>query len=1399
MAYVAVTIEGGLFPADLLDRVASGDLTGQRPEDFGFKSGHRLSDEMQAVFSDMRSFWDAFQRRLSFSKESSTTLTREAWVIPVLERLGYDLVFQRRAAMVGGDAFAFSHRAGEDPEAPPVHLVAIDQPLGQRGDGRRSPHALVQEYLNRTDALWGLVTNGEKLRLLRNTARLARPTFVEFDLQTLVQGNLYSEFVLLYRLLHRSRLPQGAADAPACRLEKYYQQGIEEGGRVREHLREGVEAALQHLGTAFLAHPDSEALRQAITSGRLSAVDYYRQLLRLVYRLLFLMVAEERRLLFPSGADPAGVAVYTRYYSLSRLRERCEGHRREDHHSDLWPGLLKTFQVCRDEHTALKLGFSPLDGELFSFGACPDLEEAGCRNTHLLMAMYHLSTFSDGRVRRRVNYAALDVEELGSIYESLLEYHPVVSLQPPAFDLVWGSERKQTGSYYTPPELVRELIDSALVPVMQARLTAAESREDKERALLSLKVCDPASGSGHFLLAAARRLGRELARIRTGEEEPAPEAYREAVRDIIRECLYAVDKNPLAVDLCKVALWLEGHFPGLPLSFLDHHIKCGDSLVGVFDPAVLKEGLPDAAFTPVSGDDRRLASFYKRQNQEERQGQASLFREQRDQAADGPRALAPDFAALAGLAERTPGDVQAKEELYHALRHGPAWWRLKVACDLWTGAFFWPLTQEPPPPPTSGLLWRYLSQGQADPRVEGRALALSEEHRFFHWPLEFPEVFAAGGFDVVLGNPPWEQLQPEEIKFFKAQQVREIWSLPGSQRKQAIDNLFNTNPELAAQWEGYKKTIEKNNNFIRGGGRFQLTAIGKLNTYALFAELMRQLLNPSGRAGIIVPTGIATDDTTKFFFQDLMDRGSLVSLYDFENREKIFPGIDSRIKFCLLTLAGPGDAARGAEFAFFLQGVPDLKDPARRFTLTREDLALLNPNTRTCPIFRNQRDAELTKAIYRRAPVLIQDGPPEVNPWGVEFRQGLFNMTSDSHLFRTRKQLQQEGWELKGNVFHRGEERYLPLYEAKMMHHFDHRWATYEGTKTREVRRREKENPDFVVLPRYWVPEPEVTARSARAPRELGRAWLAGKAKEVQEILASWWLGAGVRTGVEPPRPLLQLQARLGLNIIKARTWGEAFPLSPAELAALPERSAALAAADESGLLTLAGQVLRERTPPFLLGWRDIARSTDERTVIAGVLPIFGVGDTFLLMMFEKYYGSKLACLIGNLSSFSYDYAARQKIGGTHLKFFTYKQLPVLPPSAYTRPCPWSPGESLADWLGAKVLELTYTARDLAPFARELGYHGPPFPWDETRRFILRCELDAAFCHLYGLSREEASHVLTTFPIVRRHDEEAYGEFRTQRVILEIYDDLQQAMSTGAPYRSRVDPPPGDPRAVPGS
>ena len=977
-----------------------------------------------------------------------------------------------------------------------MHVVSQDQSLDERGrNTRRSPHALVQEYLNHSESLWGVVTNGSRLRLLRDSARLSRPTYLEFDVEAMLEGNAYGEFTALYRLVHSTRFPQPGEEPHQCLLEHYYNQGIEEGGRVREKLRDGVRSALEILGAALIRHPRNSALRDAFRGGRLKEDIYYRQLLSFVYRLLFLMVTEERKVLFTTDGDPRRHNIYQRYYSVSSLRERAERRYADDTYGDLWEGLGQTFRLFRDPLAAAAVDIFPVNGELFRESTCRDLETAHCTNEAFLDALRSLSTFRDGDVTRRVNYAHLDVEEFGSVYESLLDYRPVVLAEDDGvggrhdFRLAAGTERKQSGSYYTPPELVRELVDSALVPVVEGKLRAANTAESKQEALLSLRVCDPAAGSGHFLLAAARRIARELARVRSGEEEPSPAEYRTALREVVRSCIYAVDKNPLAVDLCKVALWIESHAAGLPLSFLDHHIKCGDSLVGVSDLAFLGDGIPDGAYTAVTGDDKKAATEYRKRNRVERKGQAALPTPQ--PATDE---MAAEWAAFAGLEERSPDDVREKENLYQQLRGSDTpWWQQKVTCDLWTYAFFAPLKPQAPgrpdAVPTTDNIRRALANRGTQSQLEATAIAASQTGAFFHWPLEFPDVFETnGGFDVVLGNPPWERIKLQEREFF-ATRDSDIASAPNqAARHRLIRDLPTTNPTLAKQFTQALHASESVSRFVRGSQRYPLTGQGDVNTYSIFAETARNLSRPAaGRVGMIVPSGIATDDTTKVFFADLVNEKALVSLYDFENREGVFPGVHRSYKFCLLTLTGADQPSAQAEFAFFLYRTEQLQDAGRRFALAPADFALFNPNTRTCPVFRTRQDAHIAAKMYRRAGVFWKEkrgAEPESNPWGIGF-QRMFDMSNDSGQFRTRAQLEGEGWRLDGNVFVRGDERYLPLYEAKLFHQYDHRFATFDGVdegglsagNARNTLSDEKADASSVVIPRYWVPEEEVVHR----------------------------------------------------------------------------------------------------------------------------------------------------------------------------------------------------------------------------------------------------------------------------------------------------------------------------------
>src|ERR1019366_9442849 len=515
---------------------------------------------------------------------------------------------------------------------------------------------------------------------------------------------------------HRTRLPRAGEEASKCLLETYYQESIDQGGRVRDRLRDGVEEVLKILGTGFLRHPENAALAERIQTGKLPAAEYHRQLLRLVYRLLFLMVAEERHMIVPEGPEAdRRQRLYDHYYSLARLCERAEAVVERSPFSDLWLGLCQTFQLFNDVPGENPLGIPPLNGDLFSYRAMPDLEGTRLPNHELLLAMRHLCLFREKGVQQRINYSALDVEELGSVYESLLDFQPAVEQQPEGvtFELRTGTERKSTGSYYTRPELVAELIESALVPVLKERVNGAKTSEEKERAILSMKVCDSASGSGHFLLAAARRMGRELAKVRTGEEEPTPREFHLAVRDVISHCIYGVDVNPLAVDLCKLSLWLEGHWTGKPLSFLDHHIKCGNSLIGVFDPEVFKQGIPDGAFNPVTGDDKKAGSAIKKRNKKERESPTRRLPFERTPLGR-LEDLARQLGQLSEVAEDNPADVKRKAELYRHIHDSPEAHRTHRVANLWTAAFFAQLTRpDDPNVPTTEILRQFIDTGTA--------------------------------------------------------------------------------------------------------------------------------------------------------------------------------------------------------------------------------------------------------------------------------------------------------------------------------------------------------------------------------------------------------------------------------------------------------------------------------------------------------------------------------------------------------------------------------------------------------------------------------------------------------------------------------------------------------------
>lgn len=827
-----------------------------------------------------------------------------------------------------------------------------------------------------------------------------------------------------------------------------------------------------------------------------------------------------------------------------------------------------------------------------------------------------------------------------------------------------GSERKTSGSYYTPEDLVRLLILSALLPVIRDRLSKATTPEEKEAALLAIRVLDPACGSGHFLLAAARRLALELARVEAGDDEPSEDLRRHCLREVVAKCLYGVDKNPMAVELCKVALWMEAIEPGKPLGFLDTHIQCGDSLVGVFDPAALEAGIPDGAYKPLTGDDKKVCTSLKKTNQMfVVKGQADLF------TANAMTQVLPSAAGFEAIEENDLAAVRRKERAYQAWRNDPAIRQELQRADAYTAAFFLPKQEgkEHLVPVSQNLDAIQRGAELSAPMAEAVAKA-ADDFRFLHWHLAFPDVMRAGGFDCLLGNPPWERIKLQEKEFFAARSEAIATAPNKAARERLIQALrapdaSEVDQRLVQEFELAKRESEGSGEFVRGSGRFGLTAVGDLNTYALFAELFLKLIGAGGRSGVIVPTGIATDNSTKAYFDAISSGRRLVSLYDFENREAIFPGVHRSYKFALLTL---GYGAEATDFVFFATATQQLSDSRRHFTLTSDDIALINPNTRTCPVFRSQMDADLTKKIYSCVPVLIDEAMGmQGNPWGLSIHSRLFHMSEDIHQF-----------------FDSFDVERFPLYEAKLIHHYDHRWATYTGYgSSRDVSLDEKQDPSFQITPRYWVKRGEVDTR------------------------------------------------------LKVQRWDR----------------------------------------QWLMGWRDICRSTDERTVIATVMPVVAIGHTMPLF-FSLAGIPLLACFLGNWQCLVLDFCARNKIGGTHLTYSYLKQFPYLTPGAYN--------QATIDFIQPRVLELTYTAHDLKPWAEDLGYDGPPFVFDPQRRALLRAELDAFYAHLYGLNRDELRYILDpadvmgpdypseTFRVLKNNEIRQFGEYRTQRMVLEAWDRL---------------------------
>ena len=1187
----------------------------------------------------------------------------------------------------------------------------------------RTPHGQILRYLSTAEIesegriRWGILTSGDVWRLYHSRARPRSTGYLEVDLRAVLESGDVDALQVFHLLFRRESfvLCEGATST-------FLQAALDEGKRYEERV------AADLSGTVFeTAFPRLVAALADEHDGELPEVR--EAALIFLYRLLFILYAEDRGLL----------PVHDARYNEHGLREEVRQHIAER----MLDGVAFSSVSTRYYDHVLRLcglidrgdpsiGLPPYNGGLFAQEAAPMLSAVRLPDSIIAPLIYDLSHADSEGGRRFINYRDMSVQQLGSIYERLLEQEPVrnedghIEVRPNSY------ARKDSGSFFTPQELVDLIIDRTLKPLVEERLSAFENRArelandnrpaaerrdellglDPAEAVLDLKVLDPAMGSGHFLVSTVdfisdyiadlieyapavpdwlddeyvsplvERVGRIRQEIVTRAHESGWAIDEGHLTDqaiirrmVLKRCIYGVDKNPLTVELAKVSLWLHSFTVGAPLSFLDHHLRCGDSLVGIsVTEATAELGRLGGLFASSAIAQAEETTSEMQQIEEmsdadisEVQESATLFRGVEDKTSDVRGLL--DF--LCGLRWMTAGMKKNERTQFEGSLVQALGSRLDDAYELLARGF-----SEP-------------GEDSSFSRIWSDAKAIADRERFLHWQVAFPGVWQGwqdasprGGFDAVIGNPPWDRIEQQEVEWFALRDEQIALAATGAVRKALIKRRQDAGDELALQYEEVKQHAAELRQLARTSGHYPMLSGGRINLYSLFVERAMRLVKSDGIVGLLTPSGIYADKTAARFFKSVSTKGRVASIFDFENRKIFFKDVHASFKFCALIFGGEERRFDETECAFFMHDTEVVDDPDRCFALAPEDFLRVNPNTGTAPVFRTRRDAEITLGIYERHPVLVEhSGRKERRAWPVRFKQGLFNMTSDSHLFRTATQLNASGfYPVEGNRWKKGDELYLPLYQGRMIGQFDHRAnsvrvnpdSTHNPYLSEEVSDEQHADPRFLPQSQYWVPADEVEAELAKSPG-------------------------------------------------------------------------------------------------YTLGFRDIARSTDVRTMIATVSPWAGYGNKVPLLMGGDARLTS-ALLVANLNSICLDFVLRQKIQSTSLNWYIVEQLPVIDPEDYGRKFGnTTVGEIVRD----HVLRLTYTAYDTRPFALDLGYDGEPFIWDVEDRRHLRARLDALYFHLYGLSRKDAGYVMETFPIVRRQDESEFeGKYRTREMVLAYMNAL---------------------------
>ena len=1327
-------------------------MQGRLLSDYFVNEGIMATDEWKDTvkfpntFRDFEATVRTNYRAIMRTKEPNEALTEQELIQPILRALGWEHQIPQQGTDRNEDIPDLLLFANLDSKSAALaqqthndrfkQAVAIQENkrlylnLDTRGDHSASPHGQILRYLAAADDAslgtirWGILTNGKIWRLYDYRTRPRATAFYEADirraLDAITTADDYDELRKFY-LLFRDKAFSPQQGATTTFLEKCMDEAklFEErvaqdiSGVVFERVFPNLVAAL---AKAANVHP-TKAHQPALV---------------LLYRILFIMFAEDRGLLpveHPSYQD------YGLRYWL-REHERPKGAKLSHQRRNAY---LHFRELCRIvDRGDLAIGVPAYNGNLFAEDYADILETHELPDSDFIPVIRDLSHTNIDGESRYVNYRDMSVQQLGSIYERLLEREPIVDTEGNIKIVLNRHARKDSGSFYTPQPLVDLIVDQTLEPLVEDRLKAFEQKaqelsqdtrdttvriaeliqHDPAAAVLDMKVLDPAMGSGHFLVTTVDFLADYIAdlieyapsvpewsngnyqspvatqvnTIRNTIKKQANEhgwvvndsqLSDQAIirRMVLKRSIYGVDKNPLTVELAKVALWLHSFTVGAPLSFLDHHLRCGDALVGMRTQRATEEL-------------NRLGGLFAQSAIQSAEKAASAIQRIED-IPDSIIEHVHESRALFDKAERKTAELRGILDFLCGLQ-----WLTANMTKSAKAEFEAPiinileqstngaerlLTCEQPAEPTSKSR-RNLATAQLFNQRRDAIRQAARSENFLHWEAAFPEVWQnwkdenpSGGFNAVIANPPWDRIKVQEREWLE-QRGSELTKLhTAAERRNALDRLRKQGSTLPNDLDETKSRANRQAAWVRESSMYPLLGRGDVNLYALFVERAESLIKPDGAVGLLTPAGVYADYTAAGFFQKLSGAGRIRCVYDFENQKVFFKDVATRFKFCVFAFGGPQRRFSEARCAFFLHDVAEIDDPDRTFIIEPSNFALVNPNTKTAPIFRNQRDADITVDIYLQHPVLVdRAGAAEKRAWPVRY-QTMFHMSGDSAKFRTAAQLDAKGYyPIAGNMWKRADDICLPLLEGKMVQAYDHRAASvinnpdnlFRPGQPLDASDEQRRDPSWSPTPRYWVHESECDWNTDES-------------------------------------------------------WG--------------------------------------------LGFKEITAATNRRTFIAAILPTVAFGNKIpLLRGTAEQRHEYLLC--ANLNSFVFDFVARQKVHNQTLNRYIVEQLPVIALGDYHLPI----GDSTArELVQDHVLRLTYTAHDIQAFARDIGYDGEPFIWDDNERMHLRARLDALYFILYGISKDNAEYILSTFPIVQREDETQHGRFMTRDLILAYMNCLE--------------------------